>query len=108
MLSCSPAHAARRSDSEPIGIRLSSAPALRRNARIFCLVSLSRDSEGAAVPMITGSWRWRGREAVATHDLANLLDVGRPAAGEHGGDFLEVARTQQPGSNYREETRIDI
>ena len=44
MLSCKPAHAARRSDSEPSGIRSSSAPTRRRNARICCRVSLSRVS----------------------------------------------------------------
>ena len=41
MLSCRPAHAARRSDSEPVGMRSSSAPTRRRNARIC----LPRDPE---------------------------------------------------------------
>jgi hypothetical protein len=44
MLSCRPAHAARRSDREPFGIRSSRAPTRLRKARICRRVTLSRDS----------------------------------------------------------------
>ena len=43
MLSCRPAHAARRSERRPRGSRSSSAPTCRRNARICARVRLSRD-----------------------------------------------------------------
>src|SRR6187551_1712791 len=49
MLSWRPAHAARRSDFEPIGIRSSSAPTRRRKARICCRVTLSRGSTKPAM-----------------------------------------------------------
>ena len=42
MLSCRPAHAARRTEFKPIGIRSSSAPTRRRNARIWRRVPESR------------------------------------------------------------------
>ena len=45
---------------------------------------------------------------MAAHDLADLLDVGRPTTAEHVGDVLEVARTQQPRTDDGEETGIDI
>lgn len=45
---------------------------------------------------------------MATHDLADLLDVGRPATAEHSGDLLEVVRAQQSRTNDRQETGIDI
>ena len=43
MLSCNPAHAARRSDAAPSGIRWSRPPTRRRNARICRRVSRSRE-----------------------------------------------------------------
>lgn len=41
MLSCKPAHAARRSEPRPRGSRSSSAPTCSRNARICARVSFS-------------------------------------------------------------------
>jgi hypothetical protein len=50
MLSCRPAHAARRSESGLFGDRSSSPPTRRRNARICCRVTSSR---GATAPRVT-------------------------------------------------------
>ena len=53
MLSCRPAHAARRSERRPRGSRSSSAPTCRRNARICGRVRSSRD-------LVTSRFTWSG------------------------------------------------
>src|SRR5918995_1839256 len=52
MLSCRPAHAARRSELFPRGNRSSSAPTCRRNARICALVSFSGAAGMRLVPQL--------------------------------------------------------
>jgi hypothetical protein len=44
---------------------------------------------------------------MAAHDLADLLEVRRAAAGEHSGDLLEVGRAHQPWTDDGEEAGID-
>src|SRR5215218_1959472 len=66
MLSCKPAHAARRSDSGRIGIRSSSPPTRRRNARICRRVSLTRACTDPREPTAPVPWARRRGPAGAT------------------------------------------
>src|SRR5829696_1827026 len=54
------------------------------------------------------SGRWRGSEAVTTHDLAKLFDVRRALAGEHVGDILEIARAHQTWTDDGKEAGVNI
>ena len=53
----------------------------------------------------------RGRgEAVAAHDLADRGGVGRASRGgvEHGGDLVEVVRSEEAGRHDGQELRVAV
>src|SRR6266571_4022953 len=115
MLSCSPAHAARRSERRPGESRSSSAPTRRRNARICRLVRSSRepvtshhqDERSAGVRGNAVENQSRSPALALMHQQANLRPRLGHARSSASGTRSEYRRRPQrsrwrPGSRWHE------